>query len=125
MARPPKPVDENLLRKLAAIHCNQEEMASVLNISVDTLHRRFAEQIKNARNEGKMSLRRKMWELALSGNVTILIWLSKNELGMTDKVEQKQNIETKVLTPKEIEKVLSNDPFINPQQVSEKTQKTE
>lgn len=112
MARPLKPVDENLLRKLAAIHCNQEEMASVLGVSVDTLHRRFAEQIKDARNEGKMSLRRKMWELALGGNVTILIWLSKNELGMSDKIEQKQDLQVKTLTPKEIETVLSNDPFI-------------
>jgi len=112
MARPLKPVDENLLRKLAAIHCNQEEMSSVLGVSVDTLHRRFAEQIKDARNEGKMSLRRKMWELALNGNVTILIWLSKNELGMSDKIEQKQNLEVKTLSPKEIENVLSNDPFI-------------
>lgn len=116
MARPPKPVDENLLRKLAAIHCNQDEMASVLGISVDTLHRRFADQIKDARNEGKMSLRRKMWEMALGGNVTILIWLSKNELGMTDKVEQKTDIkaEFKPLDPKEIQKVLASDPFLNP-----------
>lgn len=91
-------------------------MASVLGISVDTLHRRFADQIKDARNEGKMSLRRKMWEMALGGNVTILIWLSKNELGMTDKVEQKTDIkaEFKPLDPKEIQKVLASDPFLNP-----------
>lgn len=120
MARPPKPVDENLLRKLAAIHCNQEEMASCLGVSVDTLQRRFAAQIKTARDEGKMSLRRKMWELALNGNVTILIWLSKNELGMTDKVEQKTDIkaELKPLDPKEIQKVLASDPFLNPSKES-------
>lgn len=116
MARPRKPVDEALLRKLAVIHCNQDEMASVLGVSVDTLHRRFADQIKDARNEGKMSLRRKMWEMALNGNVTILIWLSKNELGMTDKVEQKTDIkaEFKPLDPKEIQKVLAADPFLKP-----------
>lgn len=96
MARPRKPVDENLLRKLAAIHCNQDEMSSVLGVSVDTLQRRFAAQIKAARDEGKMSLRRKMWELALNGNVTLLIWLSKNELGMSDKVEEKTEVQAKV-----------------------------
>lgn len=114
MARPPKPVDENLLRKLAAIHCNQDEMASVLGVSVDTLHRRFADQIKEARDEGKMSLRRKMWEMALNGNVTLLVWLSKNELGYTDKVEQKQDIRAEVrpLTQKDIREALSNDPFM-------------
>lgn len=114
MARPLKPVDENLLRKLAAIHCNQDEMASVLGVSVDTLHRRFADQIKEARDEGKMSLRRKMWEMALNGNVTLLVWLSKNELGYTDKVEQKQDIKAEIrpLTQKDIREALSNDPFM-------------
>lgn len=96
MARPRKPVDEALLRKLAVIHCNQEEMASVLGVSVDTLQRRFAAQIKDGRAEGKMSLRRKMWEMALGGNVSLLIWLSKNELGMSDKVEQKQEVKAEV-----------------------------
>lgn len=100
MARPRKFVDEALLRKLAVIHCTQEEMASVLSVSVDTLQRRFAAQIKSGRDEGKMSLRRKMWELALGGNVSLLIWLSKNELGYSDKVEQKQDVkqETKDVT---------------------------
>lgn len=96
MARPRKVIDEALLRKLAVIHCTQEEMASVVGVSVDTLHRRYAEQIKSGRDEGKMSLRRKMWELALSGNVSLLIWLSKNELGMSDKVEEKKEVKAKV-----------------------------
>lgn len=96
MARPRKMIDESLLRKLAVIHCNQEEMASVLGVSVDTLQRRYAAQIKEGRAEGKMSLRRKMWEMALNGNVALLIWLSKNELGMSDKVEQKQEVQAKV-----------------------------
>lgn len=92
MARPRKQIDEGLLRKLGAIHCTQEEMASVLGVSTDTLQRRYAAQIKSARDEGKMSLRRKMWEMALGGNVSLLIWLSKNELGMSDKVEQKSEV---------------------------------
>lgn len=96
MGRPRKVIDETLLRKLAVIHCTQEEMASVVGVSVDTLHRRYAAQIKSGRDEGKMSLRRKMWELALSGNVSLLIWLSKNELGMSDKVEEKKEVKAKV-----------------------------
>jgi hypothetical protein len=96
MARPRKQVDEALLRKLAVIHCNQDEMASVLGVSVDTLQRRFAAQIKDGRAEGKMSLRRKMWEMALNGNVSLLIWLSKNELGFSDKVEEKNEVQAKV-----------------------------
>jgi DNA-binding XRE family transcriptional regulator len=96
MARPRKVIDESLLRKLAVIHCTQDEMASVLGVSTDTLQRRFAAQIKSGRDEGKMSLRRKMWEMALNGNVSLLIWLSKNELGMTDKVEEKREVQATV-----------------------------
>lgn len=96
MARPRKVIDEALLRKLAVIHCTQEEMASVVGVSVDTLQRRYAAQIKSGRDEGKMSLRRKMWEMALNGNVSLLIWLSKNELGMSDKVEEKKEVNAKV-----------------------------
>lgn len=96
MARPRKMIDENLLRKLAVIHCNQEEMASVLGVSVDTLQRRYAAQIKDGRSEGKMSLRRKMWEMALGGNVSLLIWLSKNELGMSDRIEEKTEVKAQV-----------------------------
>lgn len=96
MARPRKKIDEALLHKLAAIHCNQEEMCSILGISTDTLQRRFAAQVKAARNEGKMSLRRKMWQMALDGNTTLLIWLSKNELGYSDRLEQKQEVKAEV-----------------------------
>lgn len=96
MARPRKKIDEALLHKLAAIHCNQEEMCSILGISTDTLQRRFAAQVKAARNEGKMSLRRKMWQMALDGNVSLLIWLSKNELGYTDRQDVKQEVKAEV-----------------------------
>ena len=96
MARPRKEVNVELLEELAKLHCTQEEMASILKVSVDTLQRRFAAHIKEARDHGKMSLRRKMWELALSGDRTLLIWLSKNELGMSDKVEEKQEVKAEV-----------------------------
>jgi hypothetical protein len=36
-------------------------------------------------DEGKSSLKRKMFEIALKGNATMLIWLSKQYLGMRDK----------------------------------------
>ena len=35
----------------------------------------------------KMSLRRKQFELAISGNLGALIWLGKNLLGQTDRME--------------------------------------
>lgn len=86
--RPFKIIDVPLLDKLAAIHCTNEEMGAVLGCSADTLERRYAGHIKEGRAKGKMSLKRKMWEMALSGNVSLLIWLSKNELGWYDQVKK-------------------------------------
>jgi hypothetical protein len=34
-----------------------------------------------------------MWEKALKGNEKLLIWLSKNELNMVDKVHTTQSVE--------------------------------
>lgn len=64
-------------------------MAAVLNCSVDTLGRRFAEVIEKGRKQGNMSLKRKQYEVAMGGNVTMLIWLGKQRLDQTDKVEQR------------------------------------
>lgn len=35
-----------------------------------------------------MALRKKQWESAMNGNIAMQIWLGKQELGQSDKVEQ-------------------------------------
>jgi hypothetical protein len=84
MARPRIQIDEEQLRKLAAIHCTMQEIAYFFEVSVDTLERRYADTIAAARANGKMSLRRKRFEVALSGSVPMLIWLSRIILGESD-----------------------------------------
>jgi hypothetical protein len=84
MARPRIQIDEEQLRKLAAIHCTTHEMAYFFEVSPDTLERRYAALIAAARANGKMSLRRKRFEVALGGSVPMLIWLSRVILGETD-----------------------------------------
>lgn len=88
MARPRKQVSERQIFKLASILCTDEEIAAVLDVSADTLTRRFAEALKRGRQVGKKSLRRKQFQLAMKGDRTMLIWLGKQHLGQTDKVEQ-------------------------------------
>lgn len=66
------------------------EIGSIVECSVDTLERNFADVIKKGRERGKSSLRRKQFEMAMNGNVTMLIWLGKQHLGQTEKVEQKE-----------------------------------
>lgn len=89
MARPRKKVDPELIKSLASINCTMPEIASITGVSIDTLERRFAAIIKEGRDHGKMSLRREMWKAVKErGNVTMMIWLSKQLLGYTDKVTQ-------------------------------------
>jgi hypothetical protein len=87
VGRPKANVDPDLVEKLASIGCSMKEMASACNCSVDTLERNFAEQIAKGRENGKTRLRRKQIEVALAGNVTMLIFLGKNMLGQSDKIE--------------------------------------
>lgn len=84
MAPPRKKIDVEQVRKLAAIHCTNEEIASIVGCSKDTLERRCAAILKDGRAAGKMSLKRKQYELAMSGNVTMLIWLGKILLGQRE-----------------------------------------
>jgi len=92
MGRPQKKIDADIVFELAKINCTMHEIAAVVKCSVDTLERRFADIIKIGREDGKASLKRRMWETAMSdsnkGSVTMQIWLSKQILGYTDKVEQ-------------------------------------
>jgi len=87
MARPKLKIDAAQVEKLAAINCSWEEAAAVLNCSQDTLQRRYAEIFKKGREHGKMSLKRKMWESAMGGNITMMIWLSKQMLGYMDRAQ--------------------------------------
>ena len=86
-------IDTEILKNLASIGCPDYEIASVMNISAKTLRRNYADIIDQFREKGKASLRKKMWDKALKGNDKLLIWLSKNELNMRDKIETQSIVE--------------------------------
>jgi|SRR5210317_1115346 len=93
MGRPKKPLDEDVIANLSQIGCTQEEIGAVVGISARTLQRRYADLVAENKNKGKASLRKKLWEKALKGDPKLLIWLSKNELGMVDKIHTTQSVE--------------------------------
>jgi hypothetical protein len=93
MGRPKKELDEDVIAKLSQIGCTQEEIGSVVGISARTLQRRYADLVAENKNIGKASLRKKLWEKALKGDPKLLIWLSKNELNMVDKIHTTQTVE--------------------------------
>lgn len=88
--------------KLCFLQCTQREIASWFDISEDTIERAvirekkcgFAEYYAQKSDKGTIAIRRKQYEVAMSGNVTMLIWLGKNKLGQTDKQEISANIST-------------------------------
>ena len=93
MGRPNKKVDEKVIANLSQIGCTQEEIGSVVGISARTLQRRFSDLVEENKNIGKASLRKRMWASALKGNPNMMIWLSKNYLGMKDRTQTESIVE--------------------------------
>lgn len=84
VGRPKIELDEDLLLKLATIHCTMKEMVDIMGCSEDTLKNNFSGIIDKGKAQGKMRLRRKQMEVALEGNPTLLIFLGKAMLGQSD-----------------------------------------
>ena len=91
MARPKIEINWEQVNQMCGIQCTGEEIASVLGVSYDTLQRRceeehnmgFAEYFRLKGAAGKASLRRKQYQTAMDGNVTMLIWLGKTWLNLS------------------------------------------
>lgn len=99
VARPRKDVDERTVTEAIAHGNTVEDAASILGVSKDTLERRFAACIEKGRAEMRSSLRKKQFELAMSGNPTMQIWLGKQLLGQSDKQDMTSGGEPLRLLP--------------------------
>ena len=71
--------------KLARQQNTDQSIASLLKMDESTLQRNFAVLLKQGRQDGQSNLRSVMFEKAMSGNVTLMIWLSKQYLKFTDR----------------------------------------
>ena len=70
--------------KLAAMGCNNNEIARWFDIDENTMTYNFRDILAKGREDIKMALRQAMIKNALGGNAVMQIWLSKNWLGMSD-----------------------------------------
>lgn len=94
--RPRIEIDREQFEDLCKIQCTLEEIASYFDCSDDTIERwclreydkGFAEVFRLKRGKGKVSLRRKQYQCALDGDKTMLVWLGKQMLSQTDKLDQ-------------------------------------
>jgi len=84
--RPKKTIDYDIVSELASIQCTIDEIASVLKISRQTLHKddQFLYIYKEGIEQGKKSLRRMQWDAAKKGNTTMLVWLGKQYLSQKE-----------------------------------------
>lgn len=91
--RPRAVINWKALDALCMAQCTLTEIAAHLGVSEDTIERAvsrergmsFAEYFEQKRKAGFASLRRKQHQIAMEGNVTMLIWLGKQWLGQSDK----------------------------------------
>ena len=97
--RPRKEIDPEMLEAVARLQPTIEELAASFKVSVNTLKARLddslelREIVEQAKNFGRLSLRRMMWKNATNGNTTMQIWLSKQYLNMHDKQVVEQTID--------------------------------
>ena len=97
-------INWQLVEDLATKHCTGTEIAATLGVHPNTLYLKveekykcgFSEFLNQKKENGRQLLKKAMFEQALEGDKTVLIWLSKNYLGFTDtqKIEQKTEIKT-------------------------------
>lgn len=121
--RPLSAQDFEDFESLATMQCTQAEICGFFKCNHDTLMQRirdhyeadFSDKYQELRAEGKSSLRRVMWNKALGGDGQTQRWLSRQYLGMSDKVEVDDKRRTdedekgKVLEPAERLKLIHGD----------------
>jgi len=96
-----KEIDYELLERLATIQCTDKEIIACLKVGTQLFYDRmkkdqkFIDAINNGREEGKMSLRRRQWDIAMNGGnagIGMCIFLGKQYLGQRDKQETDVNV---------------------------------
>lgn len=96
--RPKKQIDQREFEKLCFLQCTKQEFCSWFDTTDKTLERwcketygmGFSEVFRIKRENGIISLRRTQFQLA-EKSPAMAIFLGKNLLGQTDKVEQTVN----------------------------------
>lgn len=73
------------VEKLASYGLTNKEIAEALGYDENTLKRNFEIFLTKGKGDLKKRLKRKQIEVAMKGNVVMLIWLGKQYLGQTEK----------------------------------------
>src|SRR5438045_3545653 len=84
--RPAFVIDLEMVERMAARACTHIEIAQVMKVSrtLLTRYKGFQDAYQRGFCMGNQSLRRKQYEVAMGGNVPMLVWLGKQRLGQKD-----------------------------------------
>ncbi len=116
--RPRKELTDELFETLVSlcqIMCTQDEICNVIDMDHKTLDARlkerneggFSQFYKKNISDGKSSLRRAQYNNAMGGNATMQVWLGKQYLDQSDKLQHTGadggplKMVTSEMTPKE------------------------
>ncbi len=95
MSRPRKEINKTEFERLCGLQCTKIEICDWFDITDKTLEswcrreykKGFSEIFSEKRSKGKISLRRAQFQLAMK-SPAMAIFLGKNYLGQSDKIEQ-------------------------------------
>lgn len=86
--RKKKNSEETAIQKFASYGLTIKEIAEALGYDENTLKRNFEIFLIKGKANLKERLKRKQIQVAMQGNVTMLIWLGKQYLGQAEKIEE-------------------------------------
>ena len=89
-------IPEEEFYHMACLFSTWKDFSDYYGVPETTLRNNFADLFTKARQTTKRKLRQKMLETAMNGDRVMMIWLSKNWLGMSDNGAQ-ENEEDKML----------------------------
>jgi hypothetical protein len=94
MARPKKPIDPDMVEKLASHGRSAEQIGAILDCNHRTIERRFAPVLKKGRlqRDGRLQVKLCQEAMGTPCNTAIAIFLAKNWLGMADRPETVVNM---------------------------------
>ena len=84
VGRPKLNIDGDKISGWISYGATVREIADVENCSEDHIHTVFRDKITKGKGQRNIRLRKAQFQLALTGNCSMLIWLGKQYLGQKD-----------------------------------------
>lgn len=90
MSEPLKPIKSmsELITRLASRFCSYDEISVITGLSISEIQKNYLKEVRLGFANSKVNIRQRQLKKALDeGNVQMLIWLGKQYLGQSDKMQ--------------------------------------